>query len=928
MWNPFPPPPRASRRSPFTTLRHVLFACGLLLALAPAGARAQLQFESPLVHPLEWTPSRHRLLALHAADQRLVVFDPSTGTPVRIAEIPVGMDPVTVRARNDDEVWVVDHLSDAISIVDLPTGRVVDTVVVGDEPTDVVFAGSPERAFVCLSQEDRLLVLDPDQPHLPGTSLPLAVSDPRALAVSPDRGTVYVAVFESGNQTTIVPTDVVDALGGPPAPDPPMAAGLPPAPRTGLIVRYDGFAWRDETGGDWSSSIGFDLVDDDVLAVDANGLGIVRTWTGLGTHLFGLAVDPSDGELFVSAQEALNEIRFEPKLRGRFARSRIARLDPSGSATLSDLNPHIAPGQDPNTPADETQSVSLPADVVVRMDGSAVFVASFGSSRVVELDGAGGVRRVLDVGAGPCGLALDETLDRLYVLERFESELAWIDLPSGPVQRTSLGFDPTPADVKQGRAIFYDAANSAHGDLSCATCHLFGGMDNLAWDLGNPQGSMTPPPPLPDPPGNLPDFHPMKGPMTTQSLKALTDTEPLHWRGDRAALSDFNAAFESLLGAPQRLSTADFALFESFVRSLAYPPNPFRDLDGSLPASVAGGNPSIGEQGFLSAGLVLGAQCADCHAAPAGETGIIIAGNLLLEDEGKVVPQLRNLYEKTGFDRNATTSVRGFGFTHDGAVDDLVEFLQFPAFAFDDDQERRDVAAFLLCFETGTPAALGARWTATGVSDPAGEARLSLLQTQADAARIDLIAKGRSAGGQDRGWWYQGAGNWRSDKSAEPLLDTTQLLALAGPGTEITFTAVEAGQGQRMGIERDGDGYLDGDERDAGSDPGDPGSYPGHVTGLGPGLAAADWGLWIEGPQPASTRTTVALRLPAAGRATLDVHDLRGRRIRRLFAGAGGERRLAWDLKDTGGQTVSSGVYLLRLSDGSRALSRKLVVVR
>ena len=49
---------------------------------------------------------------------------------------------------------------------------------------------------------------------------------------------------------------------------------------------------------------------------------------------------------------------------------------------------------------------------------------------------------------------------------------------------------------RAGRIRFYQTRDaSAHGDLSCATCHLFAGSDNLAWDLGDPQGPLIPIPP-------------------------------------------------------------------------------------------------------------------------------------------------------------------------------------------------------------------------------------------------------------------------------------------------------------------------------------------------------------------------------------------------------------------------------------------------
>src|SRR4029077_18374419 len=92
-----------------------------------------------------------------------------------------------------------------------------------------------------------------------------------------------------------------------------------------------------------------------------------------------------------------------------------------------------------------------------------------------------------------------------------------------------------PSKVLDGRRFLYDARfTSSNGEASCATCHVFGDFDSLAWDLGNPdedlKDNFTPLGPT----GNhdVP-FHPMKGPMTTQTLRGLAHQGPMHWRGDR-----------------------------------------------------------------------------------------------------------------------------------------------------------------------------------------------------------------------------------------------------------------------------------------------------------------------------------------------------------------------------------------------------------
>ena len=45
--------------------------------------------------------------------------------------------------RNDGEAWVVNHVSDSVSVVELndKSSRVKHTLLVGDEPRDIVFAG-------------------------------------------------------------------------------------------------------------------------------------------------------------------------------------------------------------------------------------------------------------------------------------------------------------------------------------------------------------------------------------------------------------------------------------------------------------------------------------------------------------------------------------------------------------------------------------------------------------------------------------------------------------------------------------------------------------------------------------------------------------------------------------------------------------------
>src|SRR4029077_2502808 len=110
------------------------------------------------------------------------------------------------------------------------------------------------------------------------------------------------------------------------------------------------------------------------------------------------------------------------------------------------------------------------------------------------------------------------------------------------------------------------------------------------------------------------------------------------------------------------------------------------------------------------------------------------------------------LYQKTGFtDAVGVVNKRGFGFTHNGATDNLFDFLHFPGFNFPagtaGDDQRRDLEAYLLAFDTGLAPAVGAEVTFDGgTGDAARVARMDSLVARANLGDCDLVAHGRVGG--------------------------------------------------------------------------------------------------------------------------------------------------------------------------------------
>ena len=83
-------------------------------------------------------------------------------------------------------------------------------------------------------------------------------------------------------------------------------------------------------------------------------------------------------------------------------------------------------------------------------------------------------------------------------------------------------------------------------------------------------------------------------------------------------------------------------------------------------------------------------------------------------------------------------------------------------------------------------------------------------------------------------------------------------------------------------------------------------------------------------PNPAANRAVLSFRLPHPGPAIVDLFDVRGRRVKRLFQGrAEGDLEVAWTGQIEGGGRAASGVYFARLTSGAgAAISRRLVWLR
>lgn len=888
-------------------MKHLLsatLAIGLAFATTAQAQTSFVTFESGLVRPLGISPDGSTLFAVNTPDNTLEIFDIVGGTISKSGSVSVGLEPVAIAVRNNTEVWVVNHLSDSVSIVDL-TGapRVVRTLLVGDEPNDIVFAGTGgNRAFISTAHRGQnaptprgeydtpgvgradvwvfdATSLGTDLGGTPLTIVTLFTDTPRGLAVSPDGLTVYAAGLHTGNRTTIIgealvcdtsssnlaagivqPSCTIDGQtvpGGSPPPHQDQDGHN--RPETGLILKEnrDGFSpgvWQDELGRDWSSLVRFDLPDEDVFAIDADAAPPAQTqvWSGVGTTLFNLVTNPVSGKIYVSNTDSRNEVRFEgpgtiastekpvgepATVRGHLAEAHITVLD-GASVLPRHLNKHIDYNAVPVPAGIKDRSLATPTSMAVSADGATLYVAAFGSAKIgvfdtAELEADTFVPDAADhislSGGGPIGVLLDGTT--LYALTRFNNRVVVVDLTLGSVgaevQSVPL-HNPEPTHVIEGRPFLYDAQlTSSNGEASCAACHIFGDMDQLAWDLGNPDdervangnpfvvGFGTP-------------FHPMKGPMTTQSLRGLVNMGPQHWRGDRqgnsnAAFNGFNVAFPGLIGRDEgEFSASDMQKFTNFALELTYPPNPIRRLDNSLRLDE-----QLGRNLYFGRSTDGFGNCNDCHTLDGANGFFGGDGQSSVEGETQEfkVAHLRNMYQKVGMFGMPSTpnlagdfthqgdQIRGYGFLHDGAIDTMARFVGAGTFSVNLTEEQ-NLEAFMMAFPSDLPPVVGQQITRTSTNgatvDPRIDAMIAAAGTAypskllgAGATQCDVVIKANISGEQ-RGGWLVGS-EIVPDNGATPLAEATVRALSNTAGQEITYTCVPFGSGERIGVDRDGD---------------------------------------------------------------------------------------------------------------------------
>jgi YVTN family beta-propeller protein len=480
-------------------------------------------------HPTFVSPHANPIAII--GDRVFVVNTPASTVDVINADtrklehrIPVGVDPVSIAVRPDGlEVWVANHVSDSVSVIDndstSPTYlHVVATIqefdskkaTTFDEPVGIAFA-SNDKAYVALSSENQIAVVNVASRKIT-KRLKIPAQDPRAITVR--NGKLFVVPFESNNQTQL--------------------SGGKKEDIDGKLVTFD--AWEHSITHNNVLSLGHvvDIVkhpkvpDRDLFVFDTETDELIETVDSLGTLLYGLTV-ASDGTVFVAQTDARNDVNGRSgtqkhnlsQLENRAFLNRITRVNfgdtgESREPKFIELEP-LPPMQ-----PEPGQALATPFAIQISDDDSTLVVSAAASDKVFTVDAKSGeVLGRVDVDAVPRGIALEQRDGRLtsaWVLNAVANTVSLVDLTNREAPQiisTVTLSDPTHPAVKRGRIAFETAAASSTGTFSCASCHPDGHTDQLLWVLKTPTVS-----------GGDQIM-----PRSTMPVRGLRDTAPYHWDG-------------------------------------------------------------------------------------------------------------------------------------------------------------------------------------------------------------------------------------------------------------------------------------------------------------------------------------------------------------------------------------------------------------
>ena len=178
-----------------------LTAVGCLWFWGGASAHILVAFPQPQSSPIAITANNTLLVNVNPTANTVSLFNILVNPPVKLAEIPVGTEPVSV-AIAGSKAYVANSASGSVSVINLTTQKVVNNITVGAEPMAVAAAPNGTMVYVANAASNSLTVVQTSNDSVVTTvDLSAFGTSPKAIGVTNNGDgndadqTILVAMF-------------------------------------------------------------------------------------------------------------------------------------------------------------------------------------------------------------------------------------------------------------------------------------------------------------------------------------------------------------------------------------------------------------------------------------------------------------------------------------------------------------------------------------------------------------------------------------------------------------------------------------------------------------------------------------------------------------------------------------------------------------
>jgi YVTN family beta-propeller protein len=490
-------------------IRLLCLICITGLSLA-VHASADEPHRSPVA--LAVSPARSVCLTANQTAGTVSLID--LGTIQVLDEVFVGRGPCDVVWIDDSMALVSLHDDDSIALVARVESklRLVKSYFVGDEPNGIVISRQLRRAFVALSGEDAVAVVNLDQMLDTDNSARTLLSErisvggiPRTLAISPDQRWLVtccavpceVFVHDAASLAQISARKVFDGGFNP---------GVPVVTQDSQLVVLPSAVNRAFSVTAGMIDIGW-VIDNRITKLPLPD-GEPGDQKQLGLDIRGKAVGDANAVAFSSDGKTL-----------------VVTCGGTHELLVLDFPSIPWPSGDPGD--------FLPEPL--RKDPARY--------RRIKLGG-----RPTDV----------EFLgDRTVVVANYLSDsIQIVDLDADRIQQTaSLGSPEELSLIRRGEVVFYDADRSLHSWFSCHTCHTDGHTSGQVFDTRNDQSYGTP--------------------KLIPTLRGVAETGPWTWHGWQTDLKDaMRRSLTESMNTEKPISQDDIDALAAYMSTISHPENP------------------------------------------------------------------------------------------------------------------------------------------------------------------------------------------------------------------------------------------------------------------------------------------------------------------------------------------------------------------